>query len=290
MGIRNQLAVMQSTAEHHRRSTSRCPVAKLKQHNRCGYGPDVFGLFRGRSYYNSFLATCLLFLFAPFEAACCRQPIPCAPRSQSRYQMATRDGIPTIAPSTETIAAVGDLQGLLLIEHFFRENNSEATGELVCQLGRENIDVTVLLGDLVTWGASDSDWERFDELMMRVGGTLLPVKGNHDLMGDAIEARNAWLSHFPWFGRHPWYAIRWNRLGLLFLDSNLDHLEPAAQVAEEIWYNRMLEYFDRDPSIHGVMVFLHHAPFTVNPNALGGLDSLRGCPSARAHGDRLVVS
>ena len=184
---------------------------------------------------------------------------------------------PRVPHATGAITVVGDLQGTLLAERLIgRPDNSERTAELVCQMGQEPVGATVLLGDLVTFGASESDWEHFDDLVSRVDGVLLPVRGNHDRMGNNVVADRNWLSRFPWFDRQPWYAVKWNQLGLVFLDSNLAELEPAAQVAEQLWYAGVLNRFDRDPHVRGVIVFMHHAPFTVNPNAQSGLNSLRG--------------
>jgi hypothetical protein len=111
--------------------------------------------------------------------------------------------------------------------------------------------------------------------MSRVGGVLLPVRGNHDYLGDPSSAQKAWVRRFPWFERQPWYWVKWNRVGLVFVDSNFGRLEPAARCAEQQWYEQTLDELRKNQQIEGVVVFLHHAPFTGNPNAQDGLDSLR---------------
>jgi hypothetical protein len=174
-----------------------------------------------------------------------------------------------------TLAVIGDLQGTLLWERFFREDNGHDAARLVCQLGGESPQATVLLGDLVDWGSFDDSWERFDELMRRVGGVFLPVRGNHDYLGVPASAQNAWLRRFPWFDRRPWYSVKWNRVGLVFVDSNLERLRPFARDAERCWYERTLEALNQDPEIEGIVVFLHHAAYTGNPNAQNDLDALR---------------
>jgi hypothetical protein len=205
---------------------------------------------------------------------CHHVTIPCAakmPRVPTGYHHP-----PPIPRSSNAIAVVGDLQGLLFAERLIgRSDNGEETAELVCQMGQERVGATVLLGDLVTFGSSVDAWERFDESANRLSGVLLPVRGNHDLMGNEADSDHAWVSRFPWFDRQPWYAVKWNQLGLVFLDSNLEKLEPIAQVAEQFWYQRVLDHFEWDPSVRGVVVFLHHAPFTANPNTQSGLRSLR---------------
>ena len=170
---------------------------------------------------------------------------------------------------------IGDLQGPLFWERFFREDNSSETAKLVCQLGREAPQATVLLGDLVHWGSSRSSWKYFDELMRRVGGVLLPVRGNHDYWGNPASAENAWVRRFPWFEHEPWYWVKWNHVALVFVDSNFGRLEPAARCAEQQWYERTLVDLNKHREIEGIVVFLHHAPYTGNPNAQDDLDALR---------------
>ncbi len=175
------------------------------------------------------------------------------------------------------MVVVGDLQGTHQVESLVlrREDNRRETEALVCQMGGEGQGATALLGDLVTWGSSEDSWRHFDELASRIQGTLLPVRGNHDYLGLNEEAREQWLRRFPWFEQASWYSVKWNRLGLVFLESNLGELPVAAQTAQRHWYERVLAEFEQDPLVSGILVFLHHAPYTNNPNAQGGLDDLR---------------
>jgi hypothetical protein len=184
--------------------------------------------------------------------------------------------LPPAIESSKPLAVIGDLQGPMFVDFLLsRENNRRATGELVCQLGSDQPCATVLLGDLVAWGASEDSWARFDELASRINGMFLPVRGNHDYFGDDRSATALWNRHFPWFDRLPWYEVAWNRIGMVFLDSNLSQFEPAAQTAQQSWYQRVLDQFDQDPLIVGTLVFLHHPPYTNNPNAQGDLEALR---------------
>jgi hypothetical protein len=174
-----------------------------------------------------------------------------------------------------SLAVVGDLQAPLFVERLFREDNGPEADALVCQLGGESPLATVLLGDLVNSGGSEDAWERFDGFASRIGGVLFPVRGNHDYAGGAAGARRAWLRRFPWFDGQPWYSVAWQRVGLVFLDSNLDRLDPAVLSAEKQWYEEKLGALQADREIEGIVVFLHNAPFTVNPNAQQRLESLR---------------
>jgi hypothetical protein len=174
-----------------------------------------------------------------------------------------------------TLAVIGDLQTPLPWERLFREDNGHDAARLVCQLGGESPQATVLLGDLVNWGSSRSSWEYFDDLMRRVGGVLLPVRGNHDYWGLPAGARNAWVGHFPWFEHERWYWVKWHRVGLVFVDSNRGRLGRSTRAKEEYWYEQTLFSLQKNPEIEGIVVFLHHPPYTNNPNARNDLPRLR---------------
>lgn len=205
---------------------------------------------------------------------CCTHPLTCPAANRAWPRSAAP---PLAIHSDRPLAVIGDIQDTLIWERLFlfRESNHRETGELVCQLGRERPAATVLLGDLVSWGASESSWKRFDELASRMSGLLLPIRGNHEYFGDREDAREAWLQRFPWFDQTLFYSLIWNRIGLVFLDSNLEQLELGAQVAQRLWYERTLVALERAAEVDGTLVFLHHPPYTNNPNAQGDLDSLR---------------
>jgi hypothetical protein len=183
--------------------------------------------------------------------------------------------MPSIPGEATTLAVIGDLQTTLPWERLFREDNGHDAARLVCQLGGESPKATVLLGDLVNWGSSDSSWEYLDDLRLRVGGVFLPVRGNHDYWGFRRAARVAWNRRFPWFDHEPWYWVRWNRVGLVFVDSNLDHLPPSARAREAYWYEQTLNSLQQSRDIEGIVVFVHHPPYTANPNANAQADLVR---------------
>src|SRR5206468_5236829 len=56
--------------------------------------------------------------------------------------------------------------------------------------------------------------------------------------------------------------VRYGALTLLFLDSNERFLEPFAWREELEWYAAALARSDADPSVAGVLVLLHHPPYT----------------------------
>ncbi len=49
---------------------------------------------------------------------------------------------------------------------------------------------------------------------------------------------------------------------LVFLDSNIDELPAATWEAQRVWYEATLAAYDADAAVRGVLVLLHHPPYT----------------------------
>jgi len=86
--------------------------------------------------------------------------------------------------------------------------------------------------------------------------------GNHDYGIRRRPALAHFFRRFPHLeGRH-WFSRIYGPLGLVFLDSNRGRL-PAIQWREQLaWYRHELQRFERMPEILGVLVLLHHPPYT----------------------------
>jgi 3',5'-cyclic AMP phosphodiesterase CpdA len=170
----------------------------------------------------------------------------------------------TVSP-TGPIIVIGDTQrtswGEALI--FGREQNETARRALIHKIALEERPAFVVhLGDLVVTGDSAREWEYFDRLISPLTVRripILPVLGNHDYWGDDREALRLVRARFPQLTQYGHYARRHGRLGLIWLDSNLDDASGREQAA---WFARALSTFENDPSVHGVLVFTHHPPFT----------------------------
>src|SRR5215510_120714 len=170
-------------------------------------------------------------------------------------------------------AIVGDLQPTSRLE-VWRQSNAQAGRQLIHQIVAERPDFLAMVGDLVLWGASAAAWATFDELALplwQAGVPILPLLGNHDYG----LARHAGLSHFfsrfPQLGRRHWFSTTYGPLGLIFLDSNVRRLPAAQWDAQVQWYRQELERFERMAHILGVLVLLHHPPYTNSPLVSDGL-------------------
>jgi Icc-related predicted phosphoesterase len=176
----------------------------------------------------------------------------------------TFSGVPRYAPDRH-FTLIGDLQGTLSVEKWLmhREDNARERERLVPELSRSNPAFVVMLGDLVAWGASDDDWQQFDRHTAALRSAHIPVfavAGNHDYFGG--DRLRHYFARFPHLAQQRWYERRYGPLALLFVDSNAGALRAFEAERQKRWYEAALERCERDPSVLGVLVFLHHAPFT----------------------------
>ena len=95
-------------------------------------------------------------------------------------------GTPFYVPGSH-FTVIGDLQGTLPEEQMIgRENNDLERWQLLPEVARTNPAFVVMLGDLVSWGASAAEWDDFDEhtdALRRMGIPVFAVPGNHDYFG-----------------------------------------------------------------------------------------------------------
>jgi len=182
-----------------------------------------------------------------------------------RHQRAAPLGTPdSIAPAKGVFAVVGDLQPTSGLE-VWRESNHLERKLIVREIAREAPDFVALLGDLVFCGSSNAAWSEFDRLCAPLRSEKIlsmPVLGNHEYWLSRRPALANFFARFPHLeGRH-WYAARYGPLGLVFLDSNVHWLPPPRWREQLEWYEHQLAEFDAAPGVRGVLVLLHHPPFT----------------------------
>lgn len=197
---------------------------------------------------------------------------------------------PTVSP-TGPIVVLGDTQRTSWGEQllFGREQNETARRALVEKIAAEERPAFVVhVGDMVVTGGSLPEWEYFDRLMSPLTVRripVLPVFGNHDYWGSDREALRQARARFPQLTEYGYYAMRHGRLGLIWLDSNLDGATGREQAT---WFERALLAFESDPGVRGVLVFTHHPPYTNGKQRSGDayvltqlLPSFLAAPKAR---------
>jgi 3',5'-cyclic AMP phosphodiesterase CpdA len=175
--------------------------------------------------------------------------------------------LPAGLPGTAPFAVVGDPQDSLLLERalLLRESNPADRDALFKELAGRQPAFLALVGDLTSGGWSARAWRKFDRIMAtmhRERMPVLPVMGNHDYSPLRGIAARQFALRFPQFADASWYARKYGRLAMIFLDSTAAALTRAKWRRQEDWYAATLRAFDADPSIGGVLVFAHHPPFT----------------------------
>jgi Icc-related predicted phosphoesterase len=159
---------------------------------------------------------------------------------------------------------VGDLQRTSRAERW-RESNVGERERIVRQVASERPDFLVLLGDLVFRGSSRRDWREFESLMAPIreaGIPVLPILGNHDYWISRRAALANYFGCFPHLTGRRWYSAAYGPLGLVFLDSNRRFLSALRWREQVAWYECELERFENDRAVRGVLVFVHHPPYT----------------------------
>jgi len=168
--------------------------------------------------------------------------------------------------SDAPLAVVGDLQRTSAIERLIgREQNDAERGRIVAALTRERPAGVVMLGDLVFDAADRREWNRFDSLtapLREATGAILPVLGNHEYRGNNESCLEHVRARFPQMRKSLWYARRFGNLGLVWLDSNETEHDSVSWSRQLAWYRRTLADLDREAEVKGILVFLHHPPFT----------------------------
>lgn len=169
-----------------------------------------------------------------------------------------------IAVRKKRFSVVGDLQPTSGLE-VWRESNHAERRAIIRAIAHEKPDFLALLGDLVFCGSSAAAWADFDRLCAPLRSErihAIPVLGNHEYWVKRRVALANFFSRFPDLrGRH-WHPASYGPLGLIFLDSNYHWMSAALWRSQRTWYQEALARFDAAPSTRGVLVFLHHPPFT----------------------------
>ena len=185
-------------------------------------------------------------------------------RNRSRLAPPRQFDSETIHVRSGRFAIVGDLQLTSRLE-FWRQSNALAGRQLIHQIVAEHPDFLAIVGDLVLWGSSAAAWATFDQLALPLWQArvpILPLLGNHDYGLARHVALTHFFSRFPHLGRRHWFSTTYGPLGLIFLDSNVRRLSAAHWDAQVHWYRQELASFERMAPILGVLVLLHHPPYT----------------------------
>ncbi|MBS1961990.1 MAG: metallophosphoesterase [Bdellovibrionales bacterium] len=171
------------------------------------------------------------------------------------------------------IVVIGDTQRTLLLERLMgREQNDAERAQILAVAANERPGAFIFLGDLVGWGASEAQWAVFDDFakgIVRSGTAVRAIFGNHDYLGGRRASERNLLRRFSDPGISKWWSEDANGLRVLFLDSNRHVLSGPEWTKQSTWFRAELARADEDLSVKGVMVVLHHPPYS-NSRIPGG--------------------
>ncbi|HYK41308.1 MAG TPA: metallophosphoesterase [Thermoanaerobaculia bacterium] len=170
----------------------------------------------------------------------------------------------SIVLRTGRFAAVGDLQRTSRAE-VWRESNDRERERVLRAVAAEAPDFVALLGDLVFRGSSAAEWSRFDVLASPIRLAripVVPVLGNHEYWVARGPALANYFARFPHLEGRRWHAVSYGPLRIVALDSNERFLTPPVWEEQRVWFEEELAQADADPAIRGVLVLVHHPPYT----------------------------
>lgn len=166
-------------------------------------------------------------------------------------------------PSGARVMVVGDLQRTGPVETW-RERNDRQRALLMHQMAADQPSAVVLLGDMVWWGSSDTEWSYFDKVMRPVRDRevpILPILGNHEYYGSTADAMRHVRSRFPLMCED-WYVQRIDSVAWVMLNTNFPDIGTDVAKRQWRWYRDLLVQLDKDSSVRAVVVCGHHPPYT----------------------------
>jgi predicted phosphohydrolase len=169
-----------------------------------------------------------------------------------------------LSVSSGSFVILGDLQPTSRLEPW-RESNDPERERIVAHVAQRHPDFIALLGDLVFCGSSRAAWCDFDALWAPVTAARVPtfpVLGNHEYWVSRTAGLVNFFMRFPGLRGRRWYSATYGPVGLVFLDSNRHALTGFLWETQLRWLERTLDRFDAAPEIRGVLVMIHHPPYT----------------------------
>jgi Icc-related predicted phosphoesterase len=164
------------------------------------------------------------------------------------------------------ITIVGDLQRTTSWELMIgREQNELERQNIIKNIASENPAALILLGDMVSDGSDIKEWNYLERLLTPIKNEnipIIPVLGNHEYWGDNNTALYNAGKYFPIFRTSHWYIKRYGFLAFIILDSNKNDLPDYEWTKERNWFENSIKYYDSDSTVKGIVVCLHHPPYT----------------------------
>jgi hypothetical protein len=165
-------------------------------------------------------------------------------------------------------AVIGDTQSTTAVGRMLlNENNDRERALILPELASRKPAFVVMLGDLVSFGSSDDGWSEFEAHARGIREGRIPamaVLGNHEYLLDAKSGTHHFFDRFPDQHGEQWFERTYGPLGMLLVNSNTDRLSERERAAQLTWYQAALSRMQNNRSVRGILVFMHHPPYTNN--------------------------
>ena len=174
----------------------------------------------------------------------------------------------------EKIIFLSDTQSPIWLETLFLdENNNEMVRSKIFEsIIEEKPKAVIHLGDLVSLGFWNNDWEEIDlfvDSLRNRNTNFYPILGNHELLFFSCSGGENFIERFP-FALKTGYSVTLGSLGIILLNSNFSYLSNAEIDQQNVWYQKELLAMENDSTINSIIVGTHYPPFTnstiVNPS------------------------
>ena len=164
------------------------------------------------------------------------------------------------------VAIIGDLQRTTVWELMIgREQNDVERKKMIKNIAMEKPGALILLGDMVSNGADINTWFYLKNMLKPVSNEnipIIPVLGNHEYWGNDSTALYNAGQVFPVFQKTHWYSVTYGYIVFIILDSNRDNLTGYEWSIQREWFENKLKYYDSDSSVKGIIVCVHHPPYS----------------------------
>ncbi len=173
----------------------------------------------------------------------------------------------TLSDAEKTILVLSDTQAPLFLETLIlSQNRNEEARQKILELILSEPDPAAVfhIGDLVARGSEEEDWKPIDDFLARLRARNIPVYaaiGNHDYMISSAEGAARFKKRFPEFPQS-WFSVRILPLAFIILNSNFGELTRETRAEQQKFYEEQLAALEKDPEVKGIVVCVHHPPYT----------------------------
>lgn len=166
----------------------------------------------------------------------------------------------------QEVVFISDTQTPIWIEKIYLDyNNNEAARSFITNdIIRQSPEAVFHLGDLVSYGFDDEDWEFIDKFVEDLTLSQIPfypTLGNHELLNLPFDGEANFIKRFPDYVKTGYTQII-GTTAIILLNSNFEYLSDVLIQKQQAWFMNELSELDNDTSIKHIIVGSHHPPYT----------------------------